>query len=254
MPEAAEVRITAIFLYNELMNKTIMSMHVRDGPLKKRYDLLPEKAMVTAVTSKGKWIYITTDKGCVRIHLNMTGQWRLTENNNCRAYLQLEDKRLFMNDGRGWSRFIVCSEQEMKVHMDSLGPNVLDNLTFQEFTAKIRKTKKRMDVAVMDQELIAGIGNYMKSEILYRARINPTRKASSLNEDEWYFFYEASLAVANEAFESNGVSIRDYAGGDYQSRLRVYGRQGKQCERGHIIEIYESPNKRTTFWCSECQM
>ena len=254
MPEASEVKHTAIFLDAQLKNETITDMKIFDVNLLKKWEQLKCPCVVREVKSKGKWIYIITDSCVIFHHLNMSGNWSLGRSDLTRATLTLDNKKLYLDDSRGWSVFNIKTLKEMEDHMKILGPNIIDYPPINILFERIKKKKRcRIDSALMEQDIIAGIGNYMKSEILYRSGIDPLRLIKTLSDDEWNKLYNASIAVTKESFESKGVSIKDYVGGEYQKKLKVYGKKGQLCEKNHEIKSYVGSKNRMTFWCPECQ-
>jgi formamidopyrimidine-DNA glycosylase len=111
---------------------------------------------------------------------------------------------------------------------------------------------------LMDQKVIAGIGNIYASEILFRSRVSPLRMASSLSLREWGKIIRVAGKVLERAVQCRGTSISDWKDlygeeGEYQAHLRVYGREGKACRRcGNSIRRVVMSG-RGTFYCPACQ-
>ena len=138
-----------------------------------------------------------------------------------------------------------------------LGPEPLD-LTSEKFKAMIGSKKTRIKPLLMDQTFISGIGNIYAAEVLFRAKINPTRAANSLTAKEKDLLLGQIKKVLRDAIKSGGSSIDDYVRlsgekGDYVRHHRVYGRAAQPCF------ICRTPIKRTvlggrgTFFCPKCQ-
>ena len=111
----------------------------------------------------------------------------------------------------------------------------------------------------MDQARIAGVGNIYAAEALWRARIDPSRSASSIKADEITRLRKAIVQVLTKAVEGRGTSIRDYrdangAEGDYAPRLKAYGRESLPCPRcGTRLVGTMAIDGRSTVFCWRCQ-
>ena len=133
-----------------------------------------------------------------------------------------------------------------------------------EFTvaklAVILKSKRTIRSVLLDQQLIVGIGNIYVSEILFGAGIYPGRLADSLTKHEISELYEKIITILSRAITLRGTTFSDYRDsegkiGGFQNFLKVYNKEGKQCEKRGCTEIIqkEALNQRSSFWCAECQ-
>lgn len=139
------------------------------------------------------------------------------------------------------------------------GPDPLaSNFSEIIFKEAIRKRGGAIKTVLMDQKVVAGIGNIYASEILFRAGIHPSRRASKLKKQEIALLYKALREVICEAVRFRGTSVSDFRDilgkkGGYQKKLSVYGRTGKPCPVcGNMIEKI-SLSQRSTFFCALCQ-
>jgi formamidopyrimidine-DNA glycosylase len=146
--------------------------------------------------------------------------------------------------------------------LDRLGIDpIVDNFSADDLRRIITGTKRPVKAALLDQHLIAGIGNIYADEILHRARLHPFRVASSLDARSVRRLFDAVVSVLAEAVDSGGSTLRDARyvdisgfGGSFQEQHRVYGRAGAQClscRRGRITSARLAG--RTTCWCPQCQ-
>ena len=108
----------------------------------------------------------------------------------------------------------------------------------------------------MDQRVISGVGNYIKSEALLRAKISPWRNVSDITEGEYTKLFQSVINVANESYASQGASIKTYrkpdgTKGAAQFSFRIYSK--KACPVGHPVINETTPDGRTSWWCSTCQ-
>ena len=126
------------------------------------------------------------------------------------------------------------------------------------FLAKVLKGKKTsIKAALLDQRLIAGLGNIYVCEALNMARIVPTRAAGAVSKPQLKRLVEAVRAVLLSAIEAGGSSLRDYARPDgelgyFSKQFRVYGREGEACPCGGIVKR-RVDGGRSTFFCPSCQ-
>ena len=110
---------------------------------------------------------------------------------------------------------------------------------------------------LLDQRIVAGLGNIYVCEALYEARISPKRAGGSLSKPRLARLVEAVHLVLNAAIEAGGSTLRDYAKPDgelgyFSKQFKVYGREGLPCECGGTVARY-AEGGRSTFWCPKCQ-
>jgi len=117
---------------------------------------------------------------------------------------------------------------------------------------------KSIGLVLMEQELMSGIGNIYRSEILYEARVLPQRKIESLSKNERNKIYKSIFIVLNKAIELRGTSDSDYrdtsgAPGNFQKVLKVYRKTGKKCQKCATIIKKSTLGQRSVFYCPKCQ-
>jgi formamidopyrimidine-DNA glycosylase len=149
-------------------------------------------------------------------------------------------------------------EQEA-LALDGLGIEPLsDEFTTERLQSELRKRKKGIKSVLLDQTVIAGIGNIYADEALFYARIHPLRRSDSLTPDETQKLREGIISVLKLGIEHGGTSFNDYRdlwgeAGDNYSHVRVYQRDGDPCERcGQLIERIIVA-QRSTHYCPGCQ-
>ncbi len=162
--------------------------------------------------------------------------------------------------GLGNVRLFSCREFEQQLVKCKIGPDAL-TVSLTEFKEQLGKTHRAIKVALLDQHLVAGIGNLYASEILHLASINPTRRSARIRNAEWQRIYEAMRHVLNEAIHHEGSTLSDgtYRNalnipGGYQKYHRVYGREGESCKTcaSSIVKRFVQA-QRSTFFCPSCQ-
>ena len=238
---------------------------------------------VTAVRRRAKVLMIDLSTNySLLIHLKMTGQLVFVgetrfgaghpndslvnelPDKSTRVTLEFNDgSKLFFNDQRkfGWMRLMPTIEIPNIAFMQKVGPEPLSN----EFTAKdfaqrlARRPKTNIKAALLDQSVIAGVGNIYADESLWGAKIHPTRLVSSLSEPEITLLYHELRDVMNLAVEKGGSSNHTYVNaegkkGSYMDFARVFRREGLVCPRcGATIEKTRVAG-RGTHTCSVCQI
>jgi len=143
--------------------------------------------------------------------------------------------------------------------LKGLGPEPRPGqLEWPNFRKALASRNARIKPLLLDQSFVAGLGNIYADECLFRARIHPLRKASSLSDDEARALYEAMRAVIAEAIELRGTSVRDYVDGEgrrggFAERLAAYGRTGEPCLRCGSDIQREVIGGRSSHFCPRCQ-
>ena len=265
MPEGPECRITTEELNHLMVGKTIEDWVFFGG----RYTDTPPEGyacfdcalplVVESVECKGKFIYFTlrdTDgKAQYILHsLMMTGRWQTEWDKYCKWYLQFDtNETVWFRDPRalGTLRF-TDSREVLDRAINRLGPDLLGSeLTVDKLKELCMKYPNRNITSfLMDQQVMSGCGNYLKSEILYDARISPFRKVHSLSEDDRMRLLQALRTIPRLSYNSRGMTLRDYQNpngdaGKFQFSLKVYGRKNMRRTR--------TADGRTTYWDDNVQ-
>ncbi len=178
--------------------------------------------------------------------------------------LDLDDgARVTFNDARRFGAMDLMATAEAEAHplLASLGPEPFGNGFSEDYLAgRLRGRATPIKAALLDQRLVAGLGNIYVCEVLHRARLHPARSAGSLQSDEVARLVPLIREVLAEAIEAGGSSLRDYrqAGGElgyFQHSFRVYDREGQVCATpgcgatvGRIVQ-----SGRSSFFCPRCQ-
>lgn len=166
---------------------------------------------------------------------------------------------LYFNDSRhfGTIKFVRGSEAHLK-KLSSLGPCILGGqVTSEIFIEKmLRKPTLSICEAMMDQRGVAGVGNYLRAEILYDCRVDPWRNVTEITSEEYVVLCDATVRIAEASYKSQGASIKTYRNvngstGTTQFDFKVYN--CKVCPLGHAIMRKHDANGRTVHWCTLCQ-
>lgn len=172
------------------------------------------------------------------------------------------EQGLWFWDRRGLGTVTLYGPKEFAALLaaDRIGPDAL-RMTVADWRARCRRTRRPVKVALLDQRLVAGIGNLYASEILHWARIHPEARADQLTTAQYQRLHAAALHVLHEAIRYEGSTLGDGTyrnalneSGGYQNEHRVYARAGQTCptcRRSQIVRIVQA--QRSTFFCARCQ-
>ncbi len=170
------------------------------------------------------------------------------------------DRRLFLRDQTGFSRARVLDAEELEERLSSLGPEPLgEGFGVEYLRETIGSRRAQIKPLILDQKVVAGIGNIYADEILFDARLHPRRKADSLSDEEWSALRGAIRENLAAGVEHRGTTVRLYRDvlnrpGEHQNYLRVFERHGRPCPEGCGGEVVrESVGGRPTHYCPECQ-
>lgn len=286
MPELPEVETVRRGLADLIIGK-VVAQEVHDTD--KGFPNTPQDvnqfligASVDGVRRRAKVLMIDLSTGySLLIHLKMTGQLVFVgetrfgaghpndslindlPDKSTRVTLTFEDgTKLFFNDQRkfGWMRLMPTVEIPNTAFMQKVGPEPLStDFTANDFIQRLaRRPKTNIKAALLDQSVVAGIGNIYADESLWGAKIHPTRLVSSLTEAENVLLYNEMRAVMNLAIEKGGSSNSTYVNvegkkGSYMDFARVFRREGLECPRcGAVIEKSRVAG-RGTHVCPVCQ-
>lgn len=168
-------------------------------------------------------------------------------------------QQLALSDLRKFAKAEVLSENELKKELSSLGPEPLEkDFTPERFKQCLREKKGKIKQVLMDQSVIAGIGNIYSDESLWRAKVHPLKEVSQLSEKELKNIYQALRKVLSLAINLCGESISDYRTpsgetGFFDKARKVYRREGEKCNRcGATIKRIKLAG-RSAHFCPSCQ-
>lgn len=256
------------------MGKTLTQIQVLSGRyLKKPPEGLAnfEKALplkIEEIKCKGKFIYFLTDSEWnIWNTLGMSGSWLKKESavtdpdaTHLRLSLTFDDGyTVHFKDIRNFGTIkFVNSKKELNAKLKSLGPDVLvEDVSDLDFRSKVKKHgKKTLPEFLMDQSILSGVGNYIKAEALYLAKISPHRKMSSLSDLEINTLNKAVSCIIRESYRTGGSTFRTYQDfngevGNFTSRFMVYGQETDPL--GNKVIREETEDGRTTHWVPKVQ-
>lgn len=260
MPELPEVETLRRQLIRKIKGKRIQALAVYDVKLRPVPNL--EGQRVNNVRRQGKFLEIALDDGsALRIHLRMTGRlfWRRVVEGaempaHTRFRLVFEKHEILGVDPR---RFATLTLEHPSGSCTSQ-PDLLKTTDSLTFLRAARRRRLAVKAFLLDQSVFPGMGNIYACEILHAAAVDPRRPASTVAQGEWDKIGCEAKRILNLATRCRGTSVSDWRDldgrtGDFQHRLRVYGRQGVPCPRcGSGIERIVLGG-RGTWFCPGCQ-
>jgi len=274
MPELPEVETVMRGLGPVLLNKRIQNVVVRQRnlriPLPLSFASTLKGAYVTSLTRRAKYILAQLNTNTtLLIHLGMSGRLVIHKKP---ARAQKHDHvvlglagntQIIFNDPRRFGLMALVPTPALAHHklLSHLGVEPLEkNFSGATLYNRIHTSTRPIKLAIMDQEVVVGVGNIYACEALYAARIHPTRKAKSLSQKECTVLVRAIKNVLQRAIKKGGSTLRDYVqtsgeAGYFQHEFNVYGHAGHTCPRckgAHKISRIVQGG-RSTFFCASCQ-
>lgn len=282
MPELPEVETVRRGLLPVMEGRQIVQAQVNRPDL--RWPLPPGMAerltgaRVERLRRRSKYILADLDRGeTLLIHLGMSGRMLISgamigefhhdhpaPAKHDHVVLDMEGgARITFNDARRFGAMDLFATGTDDAHplLSGLGPEPLGNAFDEDYLlARLKGRKTPIKAALLDQRIVAGLGNIYVSETLFRAGIDPRRHAGRIAADRLRRLVPLIREVLAEAIEAGGSSLRDYRQADgelgyFQHAFRVYDRAGDPCPTpgctGHIVRIVQSG--RSTFYCPQCQ-
>jgi len=168
--------------------------------------------------------------------------------------------QLFFNDLRKFGYLkLVTAEELARLLKNNYGPEPLTkDFSYPFLKATLKNKKVKTKVLLLNQKLIAGLGNIYVDEALWAARVNPERIAGSLTEPEIKKLWQVINAIIRKAIAYRGTTFRNYVDsrgqqGNFSDRLAVYGRQGQSCQNCHSLIAKKKVAGRGTHYCPNCQ-
>jgi len=267
MPELPEVETIRAQLAPRLEGRTLVRVEILDPRLTRPVDLFEvseelEGDVVVAVERRGKYLLLRLESGlALLVHLRMTGSFGFTPVTHERAVLELDDgSRLVYRDVRRFGTWLVLGGAELEPYLSSKnGPEPLGSrFTSRWLVAQLARRGAALKAVLLDQRVVAGLGNIYADEALWRARLSPLRPANDLSDAEVGRLARALRAALRTGIERQGSTLRDYAtpdgaAGSMQDEFRVYGRDGRPCPRCRTTIVKTRVVGRGTWFCPHCQ-
>jgi len=218
---------------------------------------------ITELGRRAKYGLIGTDRGDTLVfHLGMSGHWRVDPSEIGKHDHFIVDtdegRRVALNDARRFGSLDLVRTDQLAEWPPfvALGPEPFD-ITPEELRARLGGRSAPIKLLLLDQRIIAGLGNIYVCEALYRAGIHPNRKGGSISPERLRRLVPEIRDVLAEAIAAGGSTLRDFASPDgelgyFSKSFAVYDREGKPCACGGTVSRIVQGG-RSTFYCPRCQ-
>jgi len=284
MPELPEVETVIRVLKEWVLNKTIKTIKVIYDPIlenktTKEFSDELEGKTITDIRRKGKYILFYLNKTVLISHLRMEGKYFLAhypnssnkrgevfDDNNyylkkhTHVIFEMDDESLLLyHDVRKFGKFYLTDEDHLNFSpLGKLGLEPFEVGDPNYLFEKTRNNNQTIKEMLLDQTILLGIGNIYADEINYDCKLSPFRKASALTIDECNTIVKSARKILNKAIELGGSSVHSFSSGNhvdgkFQNELKVYGRDGQNCEICGTKIIKTKLGGRGTCFCPLCQ-
>ena len=275
MPELPEVETVCRALSKVIKNSTVkkIEFYRKDlrGQVKYNLEVSLKNNIFIDPYRRGKYIWIPTNTDKIfLIHLGMSGQIRIKKkdivqkHDHMRMIVENNNKHFVVtyNDSRRFGYIDLFKKKELREHflLSKIGVEPLGiELTTEYLQNNFKKRVTNIKNALIDQKIIAGIGNIYASEILYKAKINPLRKVNSLSQNDLNSIIIFTKIILKKSIDVGGTTIRDHMQPDgslgyFKQKLQVYGKTNEKCKTCNSFIVKEVISNRSTFICRHCQI
>ena len=275
MPELPEVETVCRALSKVIKNSTIKKIEFYRKDLrwqvKDNLEVSLKNNIFIDPYRRGKYILIPTNTDKIfLIHLGMSGQIRIKKkdivqkHDHMRMIVENNNKHFVVtyNDSRRFGYIDLFKKKELREHflLSKIGVEPLGReLTTEYLQNNFKKRVINIKNALIDQKIIAGIGNIYASEILYKAKINPLRKVNSLSQNDLNSIITFTKIILKKSIDVGGTTIRDHIQPDgslgyFKQKLQVYGKVNEKCKTCNSFIVKEVISNRSTFICKHCQI
>lgn len=273
MPELPEVETVKQTLKRLVQHKTIQDVEVFWPNIVKLPDDVEEfksnlqQQTILDIHRKGKFILFELNDYMLISHLRMEGKYSVhaggepVKKHTHAIFSFTDGQELRYNDVRKFGTMHIVkkgAELEQKP-LNQLGPDPFEAaFTFEYFYKKLHKTERVIKSALLDQTIVAGLGNIYVDETLFQAKVNPLKKASKLTKKEVKTIQEEAKLILQHAIELGGTTVRTYVNssgemGMFQQALHVYGQENNPCKNCGKPIVKMKIGGRGTHVCMNCQ-
>ncbi len=270
MPELPEVETTKRGIAPYVVGETVSEIIIRERHLRWPIPVALKRSLknqlIRKLRRRAKYLLFYTDKGCMILHLGMSGNLRVLDSTivpekHDHVDIVFESGHLLrFRDPRKFGSILWTKDDPLDHKLiNHLGPEPLsDELNVNYLYIKSRKRTQAVKTFIMDSRIVVGVGNIYASEALFRAGIKPTLQAGKISKVRYGKLITEIKNVLTEAIEKGGTTLRDFYNGDgkpgyFSQELNVYNRENEPCKKceGNIKMI--RLGQRSTFYCSQCQ-
>ncbi|MDI9540410.1 MAG: DNA-formamidopyrimidine glycosylase [Bacillota bacterium] len=269
MPELPEVETVVRTLEKQLGNRKIKKVEVYWNNIIANveptdFKLSLKNQTIEKYDRRGKFLVFTLTDYILVSHLRMEGKFfihpkKTKKDKHTHIIFELEDLELHYNDVRKFGKFYLYQKQENLSCLDKIGFEPFDeNLNGRILKQLTKKDRMYIKTKLLDQSLIAGIGNIYANEICFKCGLDPLRRSCCLSERKWDEVLKATREVLVQAIQQGGTTIRSYTSslgvsGLFQQSLMVHSRENEACYCCGSKILKKKVNGRGTYYCPICQ-
>jgi len=271
MPELPEVETVKNTLKTLVLNKTVESVDVYHNNIIEYPSVSKFKSQIMGETIKdierrGKWLIFELDNYYLLSHLRMEGKYFLKNNEAEEKHEHVifkftDGSQLRYHDTRKFGKMHLIEVDKINCMgpLLSIGLEPWDKSLDEEYLLKCFKNKKApIKTMLLDQSIIAGVGNIYADEILFLCNIKPTKRSCDITRKQCREIIDNTKNVLEEAIKAGGTTIKSYQSGDgieglFQQQLMVHNNEKKECEKCGTIIKKIVVNGRGTYYCLKCQ-
>ena len=270
MPELPEVETVKNKLKQKILNKKIESIEIIYSNIITDITIEQFKKKLKNQTFKnikrlGKWLIFETEDYAMLSHLRMEGKYIIKEKNKSlekheHIVFNLDDNtKLIYKDTRKFGKIYLKNKNEIynTKPLSNVGLEPFDkNMNVDYLYNKFKNKSIPIKTALLDQTIIAGLGNIYDNEVLFLSKVNPTIQAKDVSKKQLQAIIDNSIKILNQAIELGGTTVKSYESlngehGGFQENLYVYGKENCKICNTKIEKIKQ--NGRGTHYCPKCQ-
>ena len=274
MPELPEVETVRRTLEHQIMNEQIIQVEVHYSPIIENINVHEFCDQLINQTFRsfhryGKYLIFVFDTVSLITHLRMEGKFFIKPTNEIRSIHEHiifkfnSGKTLRYHDTRKFGKMVLVNSTNINDIMNypslkKLGPEANSDFSFDYLYDKLKKRHDSIKVALLDQEVIAGLGNIYVDEVCFLSKLHPTMSCDLITKEDVENIIKYSKEVLDKAILAGGTTIRSYTSslgvtGRFQQSLLCHSREGEKCYNCGITIIKTFVGGRGTYYCPKCQ-
>lgn len=264
MPEYPEVYTVIKKIKSIFLGAKIKSLEVRLSKIFPFYNSELSGTTISKISQKGKYIIFHTHPYALIVHLRMEGKFYSSfdniepSNKHIHIVIKTDKGDLYYHDTRQFGKFYLRSinTYESEKPLNVLGPTPYD-INPNDFLKSLQRRNIPIKQLLLDQTVMAGLGNIYANEVLFACGINPFKQASSLTAQNALDIISTSKRILDESIKLGGTTIHSFSSmgeaGKFQTKLVIHGKAGQSCPRCGQTIIKKYINGRGTYYCDRCQ-